>query len=685
MTVVTAFSAPASPASFSSARVRASTRRRDHRWYWSLFAIAAVALLLTAWGVGGSMSEYYASIALSMSRSWPNFFFGSFDPAGTVTLDKIPGSFWVPALAVRIFGYSPATVIIPNALAAAAAAVVTAVTARRWAGMAAGIVAGIVVATTPILVAVARSNQPETFFVLALSLTAWAATHALRRATLGWLMLTGLFIAAAFQTYMLEAWAVWPAVAAAYLCTRLPLSRRIWHLAVAGALSLGASLVWVIAVSLVPASSRPYIGSTLSNNPWEMVFGYNGLGRFGSSTADTGAYRSFTPMFSGDPSFVRLLNASLADQIGWLIPVAIVAIVLLIVLRLRRPLLVFGAVWFLTFAAMFSIVAGMHQFYTASLTIPMALLIGTAFARARRRRLLWPQLALPLTAAATALTISLSVASERDAGFSLPVSIVQLAVAGVAVALLLLEHRRGGLRRLTAVVSVVAMLLTPAAWSLVTVWSPNSTNPTAAGVASMPGFGGVGGLARGGAPGSSTPGGGATNGTSVSGAFPHRGEGGFSRSGSAGAAPSRGDAGAPGSFGAGGAGGVGRGDSAASASTVAWLTEHQQGTTYLAATFGAQSAATLILASNGGSFLPIGGFDERDPAPTLAAFQQLVADGKLRYVLAGNGTGGFGASGMGLSGTDAVTTAAGQIRTWVLATCTEVTDSPVSGLYSCGG
>jgi hypothetical protein len=57
------------------------------------------------------------------------------------------------------------------------------------------------------------------------------------------------------------------------------------------------------------------------------------------------------------------------------------------------------------------------------------------------------------------------------------------------------------------------------------------------------------------------------------------------------------------------------------------LTEHQQGTAYLAATFGAQSAASLILASDGGSFLPIGGFDERDPAPTLAAFQTLVADG----------------------------------------------------------
>lgn len=504
MTVVTAL--PASSATgFAPVRTQATTRRRRGTpWHLSLLVIGVVAAILTAWGVGGSMSDYYASIALSMSRSWPNFFFGSFDPAGTVTLDKIPGSFWIPALTVRVFGFSPAAVIIPNALAAAAAAVVAAVTARRWAGVVAGIVAGAVVATTPILVAVARSNQPETFFVLALALTAWAATHALRRASLGWLLLAGVFVAAAFQTYMLEAWAVWPALAAGYLCTRQPWWRRVWHLAVAGATSLALSLGWIVAVSLVPASDRPYIGSTLSNNPWEMVFGYNGLGRFGSTTADTAAYRSFTPPFSGDPSALRLLNGALADQIGWMIPAAILAIVVLAVLRFRTPLLVFGAVWFATFAAMFSVVAGMHQFYTASLAIPMALLIATAFAWARRRRAVWAEIALPATAAVTALAISASVSSDRDAAFSLPVSVAQAAVAALAVAMVVNDRRRLRTRRLTAVIGVVAMLLTPASWALVTMWSPNSTNPTAAGVASVSGIGGAGGFGgsmRGGAPG----------------------------------------------------------------------------------------------------------------------------------------------------------------------------------------
>ncbi|GAA3023700.1 glycosyltransferase family 39 protein [Microbacterium dextranolyticum] len=710
-----------------------------------MIGIAAVALVMTAWSVGGSMSTYYASIALSMSQSWPNFFFGSFDPAGTVTLDKIPGSFWIPALAVRIFGFSPAAVIVPNALAAAAAAVVTAVTARRWAGPLAGVVAGAVVATTPILVAVARSNQPETFFVLALSLTAWAATRALQRASLGWLLLSGAFIAVGFQTYMLESWAVWPALAAAYLCTRQSWWRRVWHLAVAGALSLGASLIWIVAVSLVPASDRPYIGSTLTNNPWEMVFGYNGLGRFGDDTADATAYRSFTPPFSGSASTLRLLNASLADQIGWMIPTAILAIVILAILRFRTPLLVFGAVWLATFAAMFSVVAGMHQFYTASLAIPMALLIGTAFALARRAGVLWAQIALPGVAALTALLISIAFARDGAATFSLPVAIVQVVLEACVVVLLIIESRRGRRMPVTAAVGVVALLLTPAAWSVVTMWSPNSTNPTAAGVAAMGsmGMGGHGGFGGGSARGSlpygqgagGTAGGGGAPGTSASGQTPTgtaarggagehtMGDGTGTTRGSGGAAQgvtggdsARSQGGAlthSGSSGGatstsrfGGLGAIMESDTVASARTVAWLTAHQQGTSYLAATFGAQSAASLIIASDGGSVLPIGGFDDRDPVPTLDAFQQLVASGHLRYVLMGSSmspaipasagtagatgagtTHGFGArtaapSG-GQGGTD-TSTSSGQIRAWVLASCTPVDDPAVPDLYSCG-
>ncbi|MDU0344069.1 glycosyltransferase family 39 protein, partial [Microbacterium sp. KSW2-29] len=506
---MTAVLTPAPTPAVSSARAL----RRPGGWTLGLSAIGLLALVLTGWQVwAGAPSEYYASIALSMSRSWSNFFFGAVDPAGTVTLDKIPGSFWVPALFVRVFGYSAWAVILPNSLAAVGAALLTAVTARRLAGERAGLIAGAIVAVTPILVAVARSNQPEAFFVLGLSLTAYAAVRAVQQRSFGWLVAAGALVGLSFQFYMLEAWAVWPALAAAYLFTRQSWARRVGHLLVAGAVSLAASLWWVAIVALIPAGSRPYIGSTLSNDPWEMVFGYNGLGRF-TATSDSSAYESFTPPFSGDPGVLRLFNAQLAGQIAWLIPAAVVAIAVLWMLRFPRPLTVLLTVWTATFVAMFSAVAGMHQFYTAALAVPLGLVVATALAVAHRAGRTWPQVAIVGTAAVTALGIGLA-----SGGYSIPVSIAQAVAAAVAIVLLI--ARRGSGTLATAVM-LVGLLLTPAVWSAVTIAHPNSINPVAGGVSEMSGGGFGGGMPGAGrgtggagsfAGGAAAPGGGAPGG-----------------------------------------------------------------------------------------------------------------------------------------------------------------------------
>ncbi|NDE51502.1 MAG: 4-amino-4-deoxy-L-arabinose transferase, partial [Actinobacteria bacterium] len=69
-----------------------------------------------------------------MSKSLSNFIFGALDPAGTVTLDKIPGSYWIPAIFVKIFGFSTWAVNAPNALAGIAAVIITAVTVKNLYG-----------------------------------------------------------------------------------------------------------------------------------------------------------------------------------------------------------------------------------------------------------------------------------------------------------------------------------------------------------------------------------------------------------------------------------------------------------------------------------------------------------------------------------------------------------------------
>ncbi len=93
-----------------------------------------------------------------------------------------------------------------------------------------------------------------------------------------------------------------------------------------------------------------------------------------------------------------------------------------------------------------------------------------------------------------------------------------------------------------------------------------------------------------------------------------------------------------GGFGAGG--GLGGGSTASVSGLVRYLEAHQGSATYLVATTGSQSSASIIIAS-GRPVITIGGFNGGDPAPTLAQFEQLVATGQVRYVLV-TGTGGVG-------------------------------------------
>ena len=83
----------------------------------ALFAIAAVAGVLYAWGLrNGQLHGYYAPAVKSLSESWRAFFYGGYDPAGSITLDKRPGAFQVEALSARIFGFHTWSVLLPQVI-----------------------------------------------------------------------------------------------------------------------------------------------------------------------------------------------------------------------------------------------------------------------------------------------------------------------------------------------------------------------------------------------------------------------------------------------------------------------------------------------------------------------------------------------------------------------------------------
>jgi hypothetical protein len=80
-------------------------------------------------------------------------------------------------------------------------------------------------------------------------------------------------------------------------------------------------------------------------------------------------------------------------------------------------------------------------------------------------------------------------------------------------------------------------------------------------------------------------------------------------------------------------------------------------TTWAAAVAGDQSAAELELAT-GKAVIAIGGWSGSDNSPTLAQFKAYVADGKVRYFIAGGGMGGGQGGGSGVTS---------QITAWVEA------------------
>ncbi|TMR20908.1 ArnT family glycosyltransferase, partial [Nonomuraea zeae] len=259
---------------------------QDPRWSRpALWAVLAVAFVLYAWALSGNANEYYAAAILSGTQSWKAFFFGAIDAGSYITVDKPPLALWVMGLSARIFGYGTWSMLLPQALAGVAAVGLVHSAVRRAfsrgpAGHVAALIAGVVMTLTPITVAINRDNNPDTVLVLLLVLAAWFCLESLRTGRLRPLLLAAFFVGLGFNAKMLQAYLVVPAFALAYLaCARGTWPRRVGHLLAAGAVLVVSSAWWMVITDLWPKDSRPYIGGSTDNTVWDLVIGYNGLGR----------------------------------------------------------------------------------------------------------------------------------------------------------------------------------------------------------------------------------------------------------------------------------------------------------------------------------------------------------------------------------------------------------------------
>ena len=366
----------------------------------AVLLVATAVMYLWNITINGMGNQFYAAAAQAGSTNWEALLFGSLDTHNFITVDKPPVSQWVMGLSGQIFGFSSASMLIPQALMAVAAVALLYGAVTRISGPAAGLLAGAALSLAPVAVLMFRFNNPDAVMVLLMTATAYCTVRALQRASWQWLACAGVALGFAFLAKMLEGLMVAPALAAAYLIAApTTLRARLTHVGVA-AVAFFVSAGWFVVVTLLwPASSRPYIAGSTDNNFMNLVLGYNGFARvlgknhmgFGSPHQVVGSAAGAQVSLGGHGGFggfgagqsqgwSRLFGGEFGFEIGWLVPAALLATVLVVISRGRAPrtdltrgaAILFGG-WLVVDGLVLSFMSGMiHPYYCLSVAPPVA-------------------------------------------------------------------------------------------------------------------------------------------------------------------------------------------------------------------------------------------------------------------------------------------------------------------------
>jgi 4-amino-4-deoxy-L-arabinose transferase-like glycosyltransferase len=424
---------------------------------------------------------------------------------------------------------------------------------------------------------------------------------------------------------------------------------------------VAVSLSWAVVVDLTPPTERPYVGSSQHNSALELASGYNGLSRlvgrgnelinsnggFNTGAADGNASESkggYGPPGggpggggpggvgeNGEKGPLRLLNQQLAGQIGWLLPLAVVGLLvasrqqrLQLPLDRRQGALVLWGTWLLTMVSFFSVAGMFHRYYLVMLAPAVAALVGIGATA------LWKDYRKPGLRGWVLPVALVGMAAVQDyilwdyEGWPLwlgpGISGLCLAAAGVLVVARL--KRRSEVRISqnflvgAAVVGMLALLVAPAAWASYDV------------------LGGGGG--GGGGPVSAGP-------------RPIQTEGG--PGGPPGGGPPRGGPGGPG----------GRD---ADPALVEYLQANKGDAEYLVAVDRAMGASPIILNTDE-RVINLTGFEGHDPVFTADEISKLANEGAVRFFMVPDGEadddGGPGGPGMPMESV-----------TWVQDNCEKV-------------
>jgi 4-amino-4-deoxy-L-arabinose transferase-like glycosyltransferase len=494
----------------------------------ALLGIAALAALLYAWNITkAGYAPLYSQAVQYMSQSWKGFLYGALNRGAT--LDKLAGSFMPQALSARIFGYHAWSLALPQVIEGVISVLVMYRVVRRWAGVVPGLLAAGIFTLTPIAASMFGHSMEDGALTMCLVLAADAWQRAVLEGRLRSLIWSGVWVGLGFQAKMLQAWMVLPALGIGYLVAAPgPVRRRLWQLAAAGAVMLVVSMSLAALYTLTPAKDRPYINGSTDNSAIAMVFGWNGLGRFGihipgaptsggvqigrngihignpglklrapGGPADPGAAgpssgKQPAPgarvrLGPGGSGRTKLLGGRFGAEIGWLYPLALLALAAGLWQRRREPrtgplrsgYLMWG-LWLLTFGVIFSAMSVIpHTAYVASLAPPLAALSGAGIVLLWRAYRAGGRGAWLLPAAVVA---ELAWAGWLWSGYAsfLPWARWTAAAAGLAALAVLVTGRLAERDRLRArlpglpaplvtaalAVAMAALLAAPAIWSV---------------------------------------------------------------------------------------------------------------------------------------------------------------------------------------------------------------------------
>ncbi|MGU3432348.1 glycosyltransferase family 39 protein [Actinomycetes bacterium M1A6_2h] len=609
----------------------------------------------------GWANSFYSAAVQAGSTSWKAFFFGSSDAANSITVDKPPMSLWPMEISVRIFGLNSWSVLLPQVLMGIASVALLWAVCRRHFGPSAGLLAGLTLALTPVAALMFRFNNPDALLVLFMIGAVWAMLRAVEDGRTRWLVLVGVLCGFGFLTKQLQVMLVVPPLALTYLLAGpVGIGKRIAQLFA----SLGAMIVaagwWIAIVELWPASSRPWIGGSQNNSILELTLGYNGFGRLsGEETGSVGGGGRAGPAGGsmwGETGIFRMFDSQQGGNIAWLIPTALILLGAGIALRGRAPRVdvkraafVVWGLWLLVTGLTFSFMAGIfHPYYTVALAPAVAALIGIGSVSVwRNKSRYWVRIVMAVAVVAAAVMSWILLSRVTTFVPWLRYAIVAVAVVA-AVSLLVPYMTRGRLAVIAVLTAMFAGLAGPTAYAIDTIATAHQGSIVSAGPSSGFGPGGMGG-GRGGFGGNrgGMPGARAMPGAAGAPAGMPTMPGAAAAPAAPGAAPGR----------SGGAGSLLMG-STPSAAVTALLEQDADSYTWVAAAIGSNSASGFQLATQD-PVMPIGGFNGTDPSPTLAQFQQYVADGQIHWFIAGGGM--MGGSSTGTSA---------EITSWVEANYT---------------